>query len=205
MSCLTRLSEDVWVGYCHSSGEVVPSVFRFKLPRNKLGLLSLKLMSHSNIKLMHQTAFIFSDRRGAESKYGIGSVDLRKETDIRISPGTLFWLVHAQWDAAEREHSDYLKSPSHQSALGHPKMWRCNLSTQKCSNCNIIFYVMTRAWPCPCCNHQTADAPHGIDSTKDWQHWGGERDWPGSKTIHHVKHKALEHVKIHTLKGLGSK
>lgn len=61
LSCLTRLSEDVWVGYCHSGGEVVPSVLRFELPRDKLGLLSLKLISRSNIKLMQQTAFIFCD------------------------------------------------------------------------------------------------------------------------------------------------
>lgn len=45
------------------------------------------------------------------------------EKDIRISPGTLFWLAHAQWDAAERERSDYPKSPSHRSMLGHPKTW----------------------------------------------------------------------------------
>lgn len=45
------------------------------------------------------------------------------ETDIRISPGTLFWLAHAQWDAAERERSDYPKSPSHRSTPGHPKTW----------------------------------------------------------------------------------
>lgn len=48
------------------------------------------------------------------------------------------------------------------------------------------YYVVTHIWPCPCYNHQTADAPREIYSTKGWQHWGVEHDWPGRK---HVKTK----------------
>ena len=40
-SCLTRLSEDVWVGHGNSGGEVTSSVLGLKLPRDKLGLLAL--------------------------------------------------------------------------------------------------------------------------------------------------------------------
>lgn len=52
----------------------------------------------------------------------VGQTDPRTEIDIRLLPETLLWLVHAQWDAAECERSDYLMSPSHQSELGHPKI-----------------------------------------------------------------------------------
>lgn len=111
--------------------------------------------------------------------------DLRKGgKDIGISPETLFWLVHARWDAAERERSGYLTSPSHQSMLEHPKIWQRLIFILKKAAASWVFqcslhvsikdkavvthyYLMTGAWPCLCCNHQTADVRRGIDSMKD--------------------------------------
>lgn len=113
-SILTWLSEDVWVGYCHSSSEVLPSVLSLKLPCYKLRLLGLKY--NEKFKLTFRETLI--------SRW-MKQMDLRKRgKDIEISPETLFWLVRARWDAAERERSGYLKSPSHQSMLGHPIVWQ---------------------------------------------------------------------------------
>lgn len=123
-SFLTWLSEDIWVSYSHSSCEVVPSVLRFKLPRDKLRLLSLK----RQIKIktytgLQRTALIFHDLDRDSVWIWITKMDSRTGKGKRIWPETPFWLVHARWDAAEHERSGYLRSPSHQSVLGHPKMW----------------------------------------------------------------------------------
>lgn len=129
-SFLTWLSEDIWVSYSHSSREVVPSVLRFKLPRDKLRLLSLK----RQIKIktftgLQRTALTFHDldRDRYNNMYSIikwiTKMDSRTGKGKRIWPETPFWLVHVQWDAAKHERSGYLRSPSHQSVLGHPKMW----------------------------------------------------------------------------------
>lgn len=133
------------------------------------------------LSCLHQTAFVLCDQYS----------DSGRQTDVRISPGTPFWLVRARWDAAERERSGCLKSPSHRSVLGHPKNVRkdqdttCQL-TLTIQECQRVCYVMTCARPCLCCNRRTADAPRGIDSMKDWPHWDGEHDWPGCKHIHMI-------------------
>lgn len=94
---LTWLSEDVWVSYCHSCSVVIPSVFSFKLPCDKLGLLGLKRVLN------------------------VGSHGQLLDQIWRILPETQFGLARVLWDAAEREHSDYRKNPSHLSKLGNPR------------------------------------------------------------------------------------
>lgn len=111
-------------------------------------------------------------------------------SDVMITPETLFWLARAQWDAAERGRSDYLRSPSPRSTLEHPEIWqrnrmRVNTKRQQLAVTITFFYyedsfVMTQTWPCLCYSRHSAGAPREIDNTTDLQRWGGAYGWPES-------------------------
>lgn len=94
---------------------------RFQTATLQTGTAGSKIQSTIQIvSALQQTAFHVKRKKWRVQRQCLHT---RRDgwPDMGTSPGTLFWLVLAPWDAAEREHSDCLKNPSHRSALVHPR------------------------------------------------------------------------------------